>query len=478
MAERLTNNSIKKLIEKSVKGDHRDAGAPGLMLRIWGEGKWTWNLRRTFQGKDYRLDLGNVWTLDEAREIAGVADQTIKLGANPFYTRFDETPAFLQHFVDRKLGPKAPPPPPPRPAPEPEKPKSIVWEAAVEQYLAYLLEKRREDTERSYKSCLRISEMKRFEGRMVRDISLQDAAEAVLEIHQRAERQAETTTTAIRRLFWFLGDPSRNRLTGVETDRMKSLKAPERSNAETRKKKAETNGTKQKKDSKYLPSVEELAAIMLDMRNLDSEIPQRERLAVELLIYSAQRRRMVASARCDDFELLDDGSVLWRIPPLHRKTAEMRERSGAEVGDHVVPLPPSVGCVVRRAINLAAGRKHLFPPRKNRRANKRSYHMAGDSLTHLLAECGYKPTPHDVRRALGTSYLVHHCGLTRKAAKPIAKEVLDHAEGDDPDVTTKHYVLDSDLNVKWKTMKGWCQWIDDAIRTASTPQSQETSSGS
>lgn len=454
-AVRLTKSAVEKAISSGNKADVRDSGARGLVLRVWGPGKWAWNLRRSVNGKDYRLDMGDLWTLDEARDLAGEADRLIRAkAAGVFELAPARGRAPLPAWYAKRMRAKRGDPEPEKPVQKPVVAPSMTYNRAREVYLEEVERTRRPSTVVSYRSCLSIAEMKRFEGRMVRDISRQEMAEAVADVSRRAERQAETTVIAVRGLFRYLGRDDMTGRTGVEGGRMKDLSAPERTLVEDAPATA----------SRHIPDGAEIGAIMRKMRYTDSPVPQRDRLAVELLVYSAQRRRMVASARVQDFEFLPDGSCLWNIPPLHRKTASMRLRAtGEDVGDHVVPLPPSAAVVVRRAVNLAAGRRYLFPATRDRRSGQRSEHMSGETLTHLLADLGFEASPHDLRRALATTYLVRFKKMTKAQAKPLAKEILDHAEGDERDVTTEHYLLESGTHSKWETMRGWCAWVDAQI---------------
>ncbi len=459
MAGRLTRTDVARAIAAGATVELRDAGAKGLILRVWGKDKWAWALRRQLHGRMYRLDLGTVWSLDEARGIAAAADGIIRSGQIPFDVSDDgkrsEPPRWYQDKLRAKLGQTPLSKETPRAPKETPKPQSMRWEDAVEEYLAEVSRTRRSSTVVAYRSCLSIGEMQRFRGRMVRDITRQEIAEVVREIYARAERQAETTVVAVRRLYSYLGSDDMNGRTGVEDGRMVGLKARERTSSETTP----------KSGSQHVPEGREIGSIMLALRDRASDIPERDRLALELLVYSAQRRRMVASARCDDFEFLPDGSAIWSIPPIHRKTAAMIQRTtGQDVGEHRIPLPPSAGVVVRRARNLAGGRKHLFPAVRDRREGVRSMHMSGETLTHTLADMGCILSPHDIRRALATTYLVGVRKLTKSKANPLAKEILDHSEGNAADVTNTHYLLDSDLHRKWETMRGWVAWVDKVYR--------------
>ena len=69
MPDRLTQKRVDSAIkdgEKGVASEIGDAQTRGLFLRVRATGKWTWTYRRAVSGKDYRIDLGNDWSLDEA----------------------------------------------------------------------------------------------------------------------------------------------------------------------------------------------------------------------------------------------------------------------------------------------------------------------------------------------------------------------------------------------------------------------------
>jgi hypothetical protein len=89
----------------------------------------------------------------------------------------------------------------------------------------------------------------------------------------------------------------------------------------------------------------------------DDSAPGRDHLAGTLLVYSVQRRRAVALARRTEFEPASVFGGLWKIPPLHRKTAAMRAHRGLDPGSHVVPLPPSAWAVAssRFRVSIVGG---------------------------------------------------------------------------------------------------------------------------
>jgi integrase len=454
MAVRLTESAVKLIVKEGVKKDHGDS-ARGLFLRVWSPLKWTWNIRRTVAGKDYRLDIGNGWTVDEARELANDADKAIRIGANPFYTRFkDEQPAFLFNRIQKKLGPKAPPPAPP---PAPIKPMSITWNQAVEEFIAEVGRTRRKMTAVSYKSCLTLSEMQRFANRPVREIARKEVAAAVKEISMRAERQAETTVIAVRLMFKFLAIDDMEPRTGVEEGRMAGLKARERKIVEADH---ATEG------ALHTPKEPELKDILDKLSAFPPRVRERDRLASLLLLYTCQRRRTVALARMQDFVEIE-GYQCWRIPPLHRKTASMtaRNHGAAAVGDHVIPLSPQAQEVVRQAmtmiINKSKGKKKppkrvsLFPPFRHRRLDQTSDSMAPEKITETFATYGFGSTPHDIRRGFSTTY-----GKFADMSLSDTKLVLDHSEGIPPeDVTAKHYRFMMELKRKDAVLRGWADWL-------------------
>ncbi|HEY8162780.1 MAG TPA: hypothetical protein VIF34_11005, partial [Methylocystis sp.] len=57
----MTVNSVKEIISKAKKAgkdaEARDAASRGLILRVRSSGSWQWTLRRSFQGRDIRVDF-------------------------------------------------------------------------------------------------------------------------------------------------------------------------------------------------------------------------------------------------------------------------------------------------------------------------------------------------------------------------------------------------------------------------------------
>lgn len=446
--EKLTTKRVQSLIAAGVQGDTRDAAARGLTLRVRGGGIYSWTVRRSYQGRDHRLDLGQDWTLDEARELAYEADRRSRIvGEEPFT---DWGRPKWEHHVDDKRRAKAGLPPTkraPEPPPQP-KPDSIVWQTALEDWYQELLRTRRDDTAYSYVMALRVAEMRRFEGRFVRDVTVQEAAEAVAAIHRRGkERQANTSATAMRGLFEFLGRDANNRRTGVEKDRMKDLAAPE----DTLEEEHDPG------NALLIPDGPMTGHLVRAFRDEALPLSERDRLAGLLCVYTVQRRRPVAIAKRSQFEAVPGLGGLWKMRPLHRKSASIKTRRGLNVGDHVVVLPPPVWAVVERASALAGDSEYLFPAVRKRREGLVATSLHPSGVTHAFAAVPGNPaSPHDMRRAFGTTY-ANEAGLSDVDVK----RVLDHNEGvASGDVTREHYRLTTGQHEKWPVMQGWVAWVN------------------
>ncbi len=446
----LTQKAIDKAIAAGKKSEIRDGRARGLVLRVHGPNRWEWCIRRTWRKTDYRFLLGNEWSLEEVRGLLVQFDlqcQTVDL---PFHTWDKKWPEFLAKRRAEKFGvtvellPSTPREPPP--------PQSILFRDASKQWLEEVKRTRRETTADNYRWALNIAEIKPFHPRFVRDITRQELAEAVAAIARRgAERQAELTTIALRRMFKFLGSDAMVTQTNVQPGIMDSLVAPERSLKE------DDDGS----NSLKVPDADDLARIMAWLDNPMSPAPLRDRLCGKLLVYTAQRRRTIALARKADFQSAGEFGGIWKIPPLHRKSASTRKRRGIDVGAHVVPLPPSVWAVIEQSMELDKDLEFLFPATRSRRAGRAATTIHPSALTHMFANItGNDCSPHDMRRAFGTTY----ARIARLKLSDV-KQILDHSEGvNSGDVTREHYAFLHGEHEKWPKMQGWVSWVDTAAK--------------
>jgi integrase len=450
----LTQKDVVGSIRAGVHTEIRDGRSKGLVLRIHGPDKWEWSIRRSKNGRDYRFNLGNEWSLDEARELLVQFDLQCR---HRYDTPFrDDAPwhDFLAKRKASKLGIDVAPrrKTVAEETPAPLSPKSMSWKEGAELWLAEVGRIRRQSTVDAYKGALNVLELKPFASRQVCEITIEEMAEAVTTIARRGkERQAETSAIAIRGFFRFLGADGMRNQTGVAKRAMEDLESPERSMDE---------GDDDGSNNLRVPVDDDIARIWAWLE-IEASAPERDRLAGKLLIYSVQRRRAVALARVADFEPAGVLGGLWKMPPLHRKTASIRARRGLDPGAHVVPLPPAAWAIFKQAKALAGGSEYLFPAARNRKKSKPAATIHPSRLTHMLAEIpGNDCTPHSLRRAFGTTF----AGAAKLKLSDV-KLILDHSEGiKSGDVTAEHYSFLSGMHEKWPVMVGWCEFVDAAAK--------------
>jgi integrase len=446
---KLTQKRIDEVIRKGGEVELRDDAAPGLVFRHRKSGRWIWTLRRTVKKVDRRLDIGSEWSLDEAREIAWDLDRAIKLHNDPWahqWARRDWDKGYLGKLAV-KHGKT-----PPVLKPIVEIVPSILWEEAVTEYLAEIAGTKKPATAESKRKELEAKEFAGFVGQRVADMTHETIAEALYKIRNRgAERQAETCAIAVRMVFKNCGAAQNRARTGVHKDFYRDIEQPER--------KRSTGKPGQKSTKKVrIPSGEDVAKIMLFARSTANGMSERDRLAVLLTVYTVQRRTEIATARCDQFTEAHTGGI-WTIPPVSRKTATESEERGVTYGFHVVPLPPSAWAVVLRAKELAKGDEWLFPPSDDRTTGLDAVHMNESTVTHAVRKAsGGIYSPHDIRRAFGTTY-AEVAGIDDEDVG----KILDHSEGKKASVTRKHYAFADGTHEKWKLIDGWVAWVDKQV---------------
>ena len=457
MPERLTQKAVQKAIDagdRGVASEIGDAQTRGLFLRVRATGRWTWTYRRTVDRTDYRIDFGNDWTLDEARGLAqemGVDLRTRRKNLLDEYTRDNWLLRKRSERAGKQFVPIPPPPPPP---PKPE-PMGVLWRDAQAAWRAEVERTRRETTAYTYDMALKVPEFRPLHDRPVDKVTREDVAAVLSSLAKRgAERQAELSAIACRRLFAWLGDDAQRVKYKVQPGIMAGLKAPERTLKESED---EDDGS----EALHVPTGQEIGSIVRWLREDHENTTERDRLAALLTVYSVQRRRYVARARKQDFEEVDGHGGLWSMPPIHRKTASLRKRRRITVGSHVIPLPPSAWAIVARGIELAGDSPWLFPAKKARRKETPKTAMHPSTLTHFFGDVraaidGAQATPHDVRRAFGTTF-AESADLDDHEIKTI----LDHSEGVvSGDITRTHYSFRDGTHRKWPIMRKWCDWVD------------------
>lgn len=466
--KRLTLESIKSHIAEAKKEakdrDVRDVVAPCLVLRVRASGSWKWSLRRAYDGRDSRIDIGSDWTLDEAREIASEAMRRAKSRCEDPFCWYGQDRKKFEHFVHerraKKLGQRPPPPPQP---PPPNKRPTMMFCHAVELYEPELRRTLRPTTASEYLILLRSKDMLPLKHRHVAELTLDDLAAIVAGMHKRAERQAEILAVVLRGMWRFLGSPAKRSRTGVDQQLLSELRAPTMSLNENEEDPAPVPV---EGEGLHVPKAPEIGEIVRWLKTEDHAI-ERDCLAGLLLVYTVQRRRYVCLARKSEFVDLGDGTGLWRQPPVHRKSASKAKRKGRNVGVNIVPLPEQAWAVVQRAKELFPDSLQLFPAVRNRSADKPAIRMCPRHMNVIFRRIGCKATPHDMRRAFATTYRLAS-GL-RKSDMGL---VLDHANRKEDEgaarVTVEHYAFSDDIDpFEWQVMRGWCDFVD-ACAAAST----------
>jgi integrase len=433
VSKRLSEASLKKAVADALAGksyDVTDAGAPGLVLRVAPRGV-TWGFRAKLGDKQLRLRMGglDLFGLTVARDLASAAMLMVR------EERIPPTETWLtDQLVSRRLIAAAPPKPVPV--------ARWAFSQARDAYLDEVKRTRREATWRDRKSMLSLKELAAIEDTPVAKISRRDLAGIVAGIHRSGrERHAEHLAECLRPMWVWLAKDAQQIRSGVLGPDMSLLRAPERSTRE------EETG-----QGTYVPPVEELGRLLAIANSgiLDGVI----RDAIILLVYTAQRRRTVAAARRADFAE-EDGVLVWRIPPAHRKTAR---RLGSRKS-HDLPLSGDVAEMVRRRLKANSESVWLFPQVRPRRVGDDVSHVNADSLSHALAYLpGIVASPHDVRRGLTT-----HGQDVLHIPQAELKVVLDHSEGHaSDDVTDGSYSKARRLQQKQAILDAWAALLDKA----------------
>lgn len=426
MAKRLSEASLKKAVSDALVGksyDVTDAGAPGLVLRVAPRGV-TWGFRAKLGDKQLRLRLGglDLFGLRIARDLASAAMLMVR------EERIAPTETWLtDQLVSRRIIAA--------PAPKPQPVARWSFREAKDAYLEEVKRTRREATWRDRKSMLSLRELKAIEETPVAKITRRDLASIVAGIHRSGrERHAEHLAECLRPMWAWLAKDAQQLRSGVLGPDMSLLRAPERSTRE------EETG-----QGTYVPPVAELGRLLAIAGSgvLEPVIAD----AIVLLVYAAQRRRTVVAARRADFSE-EDGVLVWKIPPAHRKTAR---RLGSRKS-HDLPLTSDVAAMVRRRLKANDESTWLFPQVRPRRKGDEVSHINPDSLSHALAYLpGIVASPHDVRRGL-TTHGQDVLGI------PLAdlKLVLDHSEGHaSDDVTEGSYSKARRLAQKSAILNAW-----------------------
>ncbi|WP_108398276.1 integrase family protein [Devosia submarina] len=441
----ITNSTLAKAKTDAVPGgsayEITDARSQGLELRVRPRGAM-WCLRYKVAGKSKRLTIGSVDLLSiaEARQVASDAQAVIRSGG------FLDEGWMTKRLVDLGKLEAAPVLAP------------IAWtfEEGRTEYLAETKRTKSIATFNDYRQILQSVDLKHLESRQLQSITRPELAEILKAVHRSGRETHSDHVLRVLRPFWaWLGDDAQVTKSGVTPGLLVGLKAPPRSRVEDDDE--DDHGT-------YVPELEEMASVILNARSgaLSPGIAG----AVELLVWTVQRRRAIVEARVQDFVPRADGKTgLWSVPPASRKG---RKKNGKRKRPLVIPLPePIWNCVLAAA--AARGETDspwLFP------ADGEQGHMHVSTLTHYLSYLpGIRATPHDMRRGFGT-HGESILGFMRQDTKLLfdhedepfsVREVTHRSAAPSAGMTGIHYSLHDGTHRTWPIMEAWAAALQREI---------------
>ncbi|WP_018042969.1 integrase family protein [Methylobacterium sp. 88A] len=451
--------------------DVADGGCPGLTMRLSPTAA-AWHVRARYEGKQHRVLLGDArtWTLPQARAVAVEVRRHIDAGkGEPAREWIELKRAAVAREAKRRRGQAAGdeiavPDFMPRTAP----PATWTYGEARAAWKDWMKREAeagslRSATVRNYSGVVGGPSMRTLDKRFVSRIEAPDVAAIVEVLVSEDKRSTAKDVVRVVRRFWeWMAEPGQVRRSGAKAGAMLGLKAPR------------LGSVKARRHFPLLPEVAHMLAVAQHGVLSDSV-----GMAIELLIYTAQRRLSVVKARVDEFEEWParEGWGLWWQG--HRKisrgspTAEDPRR-----GSHALPLPPHVWwrvqAYLRRTTSDASPRSQwLFPGMRPRRAGGIVEHMSEDTLTHAVAAMpGRRASPHDVRRAFATVSQKDHAIPTTQVGM-----VLDHANSDllqvvDGNGVTRRYTGDQMLELKAPALQAWSDALVVARRAVELPDSE------
>lgn len=439
----ITNSTIAKARADAVPGcqpyDITDARAQGLELRVRPRGAM-WCIRYKVAGASKRLTAGsiNLLSIAEARQIASDAQAVLRAGGE----LSDQW--MTKRLVDlgRLEAVQEPPPPP----------TGWTFSEGRDAYLTALALIRAPGTVQDYRDILAGKDLRVLDDRVLSTITREELAEILVAIHASGREAHSHHVARVLRPFWtWLSDDGRRNTSGAAKNMLVGLQAPERSVSDDEDE--DGHGT-------YVPEMREMALAIAGAQT--GALRPAISSAIELLVWTAQRRRAIVSARMRDFIQLPDGKGLWRVPAASRKK---RRRNGKVTLPLVVPLPAPVWrCVVKAAeARTDKESEFLFP------AASRTGHLHHSTLTHYLSYLpGVIASPHDMRRGFAT-----HGEAILKLSRSDTKSILDHEEdvvttrlvthrtaGPNSDMTGIHYSLHDGTHRTWPIMSAWTQALE------------------
>lgn len=474
----LTGKQIEDLIRdaRAIRAPARDVsigGCEGATLRLTPTAA-VYSMRFRHEGEPLRIRLGDAdeWTPVQARSVGAAVRLHVEEGAgvpDPAWIALKRSALMAKAAKGEAVVV-------PAHMPKNRAPETWTYRQAREAWVAHLKAESespaqvyRPDTVRNYRSVIGCPAMRALDDRYVSRIQAPDVAEAVAGLVRDGKRSQARDVVRVSKRFWaWMAEPGQVRLSGAARKAMEELKAPKLGDTKSRQ---------------HFPFLSEVA-IMLSIAQTGILVDS-VGFAVELLVFTAQRRLSICKARVEEFlpwPEREGWGIWWEG---HRKVGRgsptARDPFG---GSHAIPLPPvawrRAQAYIERTTEdaLAAGRLRspwMFPQVRARRVGDRTdWHLHEDTLSHDVAAMpGCRATPHDVRRAFA-SYLQEEAGVSSN----LVGLVMDHAKSDLLHVTdnngmTRRYTRDEMLALKAKPMEAWVEALRLARIEVELPDSTE-----
>ncbi len=469
-AETLTAKGIESLIREAretsaAPRDVADGGCPGLTLRLTPTAA-VWSIRFRHADKPLRVRLGDAreWTLAQARSVAGAVRDHVEAGQG---VPADEWITLKRAALASKGEVEVP-----TFMPRDKGPATWTLCEAREAWGSWMRREveaglLRDATVRNYLGVMGGPAMRTLDASIVSRITAADVAAIVETLVEQGKRSTARDVVRVSKRFWpWMGDAGRKHLSGADPNAMAGLRAPKM-------------GAKPKRRYPRLPAVAYMLAVA-SHGVLSTSVGG----AIELLIYTAQRRLSVVKARVDEFEPWPE-RVGWGIWwQGHRKIGQgAPTEDDPRHGAHALPLPPHVWWRIetylaftrREAEERGVPRSEwMYPAARPRRLGDLVTHLSPHTLTHAVAAMpGIEASPHDVRRAFATL-----CQRDLKIPAHVVGMVLDHANSDllevsDGNAMTRRYTLDQMLALKAPAMEAWQKAVWAERLKVELPDSEE-----
>ncbi|MGF3026683.1 Arm DNA-binding domain-containing protein [Methylobacterium aquaticum] len=451
-AETLTSGGVERLIRearetRAAPRDIADGGCQGLTLRLTPTAA-VWSIRFRHDDKPLRIRLGDAreWTLAQARAVAGDLRTHVEAGQG---IPANDWIALKRTALAAKGGVDVP-------AAMPRDRGPVTWTLAEARQAWGAWMRReveagllRDATVRNYLGVMSGPAMRTLDASLVSRITVADVAAVVATLIEQGKRSTARDVVRVSKRFWpWMGDADRKHLSGADPNALAGLKAPKTGDKPTRR-------------SPRVPAIASMLAVA-QHGALSTSVGG----AIELLIYTAQRRLSVVTARVAEFEPWPEreGWGIWWQG--HRTIAQgAPTEDDPRHGSHALPLPPHVWR--RIETYLAFSRREaeergvprspwMYPAARPRRIGDPVTHLSPHTLTHAVAAMpGIEASPQDVRRAFATV-----CQRDLGVAASVVGMVLDHATGDLPEVSdgnpmTRRSTLDQMLALKAPALEAW-----------------------